>query len=177
MVRFLVRRHVVGRFTDPEWFACPAFFAGTPWDRPSTCARYGRRESECLDPVPEEIAMLLKPGRAFVASLVAFALMPTVGAADNLRSLAPTEVMPGVRDYGFLWWADGWRGRSENGGKVLCVRTGSYGLALDVERLRLLHFGAITQASPADRSVAEDNAMIMGLPVAALNRSCSISRP
>jgi hypothetical protein len=112
--------------------------------------------------------MLLKPGRPFVASLVAFALMPTVGAADNLRSLAPTEVMPGVRDYGFLWWADGWRGRSENGGKVLCVRTGSYGLALDVERLRLLHFGAITEASPADKAVTEDNAMIMSLPVADL---------
>jgi hypothetical protein len=112
--------------------------------------------------------MLLKPGRAFVASLVAFALMPTVGAADNLRSLAPTEVMAGVRDYGFLWWADGWRGRSENGGKVFCVRTGSYGLALDVERLQLLHFRAITEASPADRAVAEDNATIMRLPIADL---------
>ena len=64
--------------------------------------------------------------------------------------------MPGVRDYGFLWWADGWRGRSENGGKVLCVRTGSYGLAVDVQRLQLLH---------ADRAVAEDNATIMRLPI------------
>jgi hypothetical protein len=61
--------------------------------------------------------MLLKPGRTFVASLVAFALLPTVRAADNLRTLTPTEVMPGVRDYGFLWWAEGWRGRSEIGGK------------------------------------------------------------
>jgi hypothetical protein len=112
--------------------------------------------------------MLLKRGHAFGAALVAFALTPTVRAADNLRTLTPTDVMPGVRDYGFLWWADGWRGRSENGSKVLCVRTGSYGFALDVERLRLLHFGAITEASPADRAVAEGNAMIMSLPVADL---------
>src|SRR5205809_97666 len=97
------------------------------------------------DPVPEEIPMLLKPARAFVAALVALALMPAVRGADNLRTLEPTEVMSGVRDYGFLWWADGWRGRSKNGGKVICVRTGNYGLALDVERLRLLHLGAITE--------------------------------
>ncbi len=113
--------------------------------------------------------MLLKPGRAFIAALVAFAVMPTVPAADNLATLKPAEVMPGVRDYGFLWWADGWRGRSANGGKVLCVRTGNYGLALDVERLRLLHLGAITEASPADMAIAEDNATIMNLPVADLD--------
>ncbi len=113
--------------------------------------------------------MLLKRGRAFVAALVAFALMPTVRAADNLNTLKPTDVMASVRDYGFLWWADGWRGRSANGGKVICVRTGNYGLALDVERLRLLHLGAITEASPADRAVAEDNATIMNLPAADLD--------
>jgi hypothetical protein len=112
--------------------------------------------------------MLLKPERAFVAALVAFTLMPTVRAADNLRTLKPSEVMSGVRDYGFLWWADGWRGRSENGGKVICVRTGNYGLALDVERLQLRHLGAITEAIPADRAVALDNATIMSLPVGEL---------
>ena len=95
--------------------------------------------------------------------------MPTVKAVDNLRTLKPTEVMSEVRDYGFLWWADGWRGRSENGGKVLCVRTGNYGLALDVERLRLLHLGAITEASPADKAVALDNSTIMNLPAADLD--------
>jgi hypothetical protein len=124
---------------------------------------------ERLDPLAEEIPMLRNPGRALVAMLVAFAPMPAVRGADNLRTLEPAEVMSGVRDYGFLWWADGWRGRSENGGKVLCVRTGNYGLALDVERLRLLHLGAISEASPADRAVAEDNATIMNLPAADLD--------
>ena len=33
----------------------PRLFAGTPWDRPPTCDRCGRLESECscLPPVPE----------------------------------------------------------------------------------------------------------------------------
>ena len=110
-----------------------------------------------------------KPGCPFVAAFAAFALMPTVRAADNHRTAKPAEIMAGVRDYGFLWWADGWRGRSENGGKVICVRTGNYGLAFDVERLRLLHLGAITLATPADRAVAEDNATIMNLPAADLD--------
>ncbi len=118
--------------------------------------------------------MLRKIEHALITTLVAFALMPTVRAADELRSLTPADVMPGVRDYGFLWWAEGWRGRSENGGKVLCIRTGYYGLALDVERLRLLHFGAIQQASPADRAVAEDNATVMNLPAADLDISVEL---
>ena len=94
-----------------------------------------------------------KPGRAFIIALAAIAVMPTGRAADDLRTLKLAEVMPGVRDYGFLWWADGWRGRSKNGGKVICVRTGHYGFALDVERLRLLHLGEITEATPAARAV------------------------
>ena len=113
--------------------------------------------------------MHLDPGHAFFAALIGLAVMPTVQAADNLGTVKPTEVMSGVRDYGFLWWADGWRGRSENGGKVICVRTGNHGLALDVERLRLVHFGAISEASPADRAVAEDIATIMNLPAADLD--------
>ena len=113
--------------------------------------------------------MLLNSGRALVAAIVAFTLVPTVHATDNLVTLKPSEVMSGIRDYGFLWWADGWRGRSDNGGKVLCVRTGYYGLAFDVERLRLLHLGAIADASPADRVVAEDNATVMSLPPAELD--------
>ena len=113
--------------------------------------------------------MLRKPGRTFVATLVALAVLPRARAADNPGKLKPTEVTSGVRDYGFLWWADGWRGRSEKGGKVLCVRTGNYGLALDVERLRLLHLGAITEESPAGRAVAEDNVTVMNLPAADLD--------
>ena len=110
-----------------------------------------------------------KTGRAFIIALGVLAATPTAQATDTLRTLKPAEVMPGVRDYGFLWWADGWRGRSKNGGKVLCVRTGHYGFALDVERLRLLHLGEITEAITAVRAVAEDNATVMNLPAADLD--------
>ncbi len=118
--------------------------------------------------------MLRRPGSPLLVALVAFAMLSTVHAADDLRTLTPADAMPGVRDYGFLWWAEGWRGRSENGGKVLCVRTGNYGLALDVERLRLLHLGAITEASPAETAVAEDNATVMNLPAADLDISVEL---
>ncbi len=121
------------------------------------------------DPVTGEILMLRKRGLVSVAAIVAFALIPIVRAADNPRILKPMEVMPDVRDYGFLWWADGWRGRSENGGKIICVQTGRYGLVLDVERLRLLHLGAIDDAIPAERAVAGDNATVMKLPAADLD--------
>lgn len=118
--------------------------------------------------------MLRKIEHALITALVAVALTPTVRAADDLRSLKMADVMPGVRDYGFLWWADGWRGRSENGGKILCVRTGYYGLALDVQRLRLLHLGAINEASPAQTAVAEDNTTVMNLPAADLDISVEL---
>lgn len=89
-------------------------------------------------------------------------------AQAPLRTISAAEAMPGVRDYGFLWWADGWRGRSPQGERVLCARTGHYGLAIDVEHLKILHFGAIDAAKPAREAVAEDNAAVFALPPAEL---------
>ena len=85
-----------------------------------------------------EIAKLRQHGLAFITLIVVFAWMPAIRAGESLHAVKPAQATPQVRDYGFLWWADGWRGRSKNGGKVICVRTGHYGLALDVQRLRLL---------------------------------------
>ena len=45
---------------------------------------------------------------------------------------------------------------------------GYYGFALDVERLRLTHFGAIKDATPAEQAVAENNATVTNLPAADL---------
>ncbi len=89
--------------------------------------------------------------------------------APMSRPVSFAEVMPGVRDYGYLWWADGWKGRSADSARILCIRTGHYGLALDVERLRVLHLGPITEAKPARAAVAEDNATVFALPAAELN--------
>ena len=91
---------------------------------------------------------------------------PPAGAP--LRTISAAEAMPGVRDYGFLWWADGWRGRSPQGQRVVCVRTGHYGLAIDVEHMKVLHFGPIDAEKAVSAAVAEDNAAVFALPPAEL---------
>jgi len=71
-------------------------------------------------------------------------------------------------DYGFLWWAHGWRGESPEGKRVLCVQTNRYGLALDVNRPALLHFGAIEKPNPYAVAVAEPNDVVFDLASADL---------
>ena len=115
----------------------------------------------------ERIAGVDRYRYAFAIALALIAAAPAE-AAQGLRSVDVNEVTPGVRDYGFFWWADGWRGRSKIGERIVCVRTGYYGLALDVERLRLLHLGPIETKTPADEAVAEDNSAVFNLPPAEL---------
>ena len=100
--------------------------------------------------------------------LLAAAAAPPAFASGRLRPADAREVMPGARDYGFLWWADGWKGRSPAGERVVCVRTGSFGLALDVERVKLLHLGPVAAVTPAGDAAAEDNAAVFALPGAEL---------
>jgi hypothetical protein len=103
----------------------------------------------------------------WILAVAAASAQPT--PATPLRTISASEAMPGVRDYGFLWWADGWRGRSPQGQRVVCVRTGHYGLAIDVEHLKVLHFGPIDAETPATAAVAEDNAAVFALPPAELS--------
>ena len=72
-------------------------------------------------------------------------------------------------DYGFLWWADGWRGKSAEGERVLCVQTNHYGLALDVHRPILLHLGPIDSPQPYAEAVADANDVIFDLPAGDLS--------
>jgi hypothetical protein len=102
----------------------------------------------------------------WILAVAAASAQPT--PATPLRTISASEAMPGVRDYGFLWWADGWRGRSPQGQRVLCVRTGHYGLAIDVEHLKVLHLGSIAEVKPAAEAAAEDNATVFALPPAEL---------
>ncbi len=110
-----------------------------------------------------------------IRSLIAMASNQQKGAPMS-RPVPLAEVMPGVRDYGYLWWADGWKGRSPDGARILCVRTGHFGLAIDVERLRVLHLGPIQPAKPAREAVAEDNATVFALPAAELNLEVELGR-
>ncbi len=77
-------------------------------------------------------------------------------------------LMPQVPDYTFMWWAYGWRGRSEQGKKVLAIQTGRYGLAIDVETAALLHLGAIEAPRPYAQTAVGDNAAVIGLGEAEL---------
>ncbi|MBM3494017.1 MAG: hypothetical protein FJX72_06820 [Armatimonadetes bacterium] len=92
----------------------------------------------------------------------------TIGWAE--RPAAPAGLYGG--DFGFLWWAHGFRGRSPDGRRLLCVRTSRYGLALDVEKPTLRHFGALNGRVAYERCVAEPNDVVFGLPEAAL--ACAV---
>ena len=81
--------------------------------------------------------------------------------------LSPTW-LGNVADYTFMWWAYGWRGRSPEGHRVLCVQTSRYGLALDLERASLTHLGAIAHPLPEGEAVAQDNDVVLSLPAAEL---------
>jgi chorismate mutase-like protein len=117
------------------------------------------------EPIIRRLAQKILAREGIDAKVRGTAIRPITGAAP--ASLA--EVMPGVRDHGYLWWADGWKGRSPDGARIQCVRTGHYGLAIDVERLRVLHLGPIKDEKPARETVAEDNATVFALPAADLD--------
>ena len=96
-----------------------------------------------------------------IAMTILFVQRPDIGQA-------PPAYLSNVADYTFMWWAYGWRGRSPEGHRVLCVQTSRYGLALDLERASLTHLGAIARPLPEGEAVAQDNDVVLSLPVAEL---------
>ena len=68
------------------------------------------------------------------------------------------------RDYTFMWWANGWKNQRPAMPALLCIQTGRYGVALDVDRAQILHLGEI--ANPASYSVvaAQGNEAVFKLP-------------
>jgi hypothetical protein len=122
----------------------------------------------------ERVGGIRRWGQALAATLAMIAAAPAAPAA----ALSPADIrqgMPAARDYGFLWWADGWRGRSADGQRIVCVRTGHYGFALDVERVRILHLGPIDITTPAEQVVVEDNARVYHLPGANLTIEVTVA--
>lgn len=69
-------------------------------------------------------------------------------------------------DYTFMWWAHGWRGA-----KIRCMQTNTYGMAMDVERVNVPHFGRITNPATYEQTVAQSNDVIFDLPPAELRLS------
>lgn len=76
---------------------------------------------------------------------------------------------PDAEQYGFTWWADGWRGRSADGQRVLCIQTSQYGMALDVEGPAVLHLGALNQSLPYAEAVSASNDAVLQLPAVPLD--------
>jgi len=108
-------------------------------------------------------------GAALLAATACMAQSPAVRAAEPLRTVSPAQCMPTGKDYTFMWWAHGWRGRDDKGRRILCIQTGQYGLALDVEKMRLLHLGTIDKPTPYAQAARQSNDVIFSLPEGVLD--------
>ena len=111
---------------------------------------------------------------ALLATALCAALPLTARAGQPLRTISPAECMPTEKDYTFMWWAHGWRGRDDQGRRILCIQTGHYGLALDVENMRLLHLGPIDKPKPYAQAARQGNDVIFSLPEGSLDLSVGV---
>ncbi|MHB1457329.1 MAG: hypothetical protein ACYC0V_10480, partial [Armatimonadota bacterium] len=67
-------------------------------------------------------------------------------------------------DYAFMWWPYGFRGLSPQGDQVLCVQTGRYGFAFNVNKATLSNLGPIDNPLPYAETVAQDNSAVFSQP-------------
>lgn len=67
-------------------------------------------------------------------------------------------------DYTFMWWAHGFRGTSEDGKRILCLKSGNYGMAIDTSLGSITNFGAIANPMTPEVASAADNGVIYNLP-------------
>jgi len=87
-----------------------------------------------------------------------------VCTSQAARAATPLP-MPALEDYTFMWWAHGWgANRAPTQPQVLCVQTGRYGMALDVQTAQLTHLGPIGHAAGYATAAAQDNAALFALP-------------
>lgn len=101
-----------------------------------------------------------------LAALLAVIIPRTWGAP-------PALPLPAASDFGFLWWADGppyFHGQPAGYdarplGRMLCLRTGRYGLVVDTLQLKLPHFGPLPGSS-RDEVLHEGNERLLKLPPA-----------
>ena len=107
-----------------------------------------------------------------VASAMAWSALAV--AAPPLRTVPAARCVPRVGDYAFMWWADGFPGRSRGGTWLRCVRTGRYGVVMDVASMRIVHFGAIGDAKTYGAAAGQDSRVFAGLPAAELELSVTV---
>ena len=117
------------------------------------------------EPLPMKLERRLFPHcRSIAAGLaVAVGLMVFISSlrgGQEVRAVKPSDCMPAVTDYAYMWWANGWRSPA----KVLAFQTGHYGMAIDVRKVQVLHLGAIAKPLPAEQAVVQGNEAIFSLP-------------
>jgi len=88
--------------------------------------------------------------------------------------VSPAACVPRTEDHTFLWWADGFRGRSPDGRWLRCIQTGHYALAMDVERMKITNLGPVARPLPYGEAVAQDNGVVLALPPADLGLAITV---
>ena len=86
-----------------------------------------------------------------------------------------TPFMPRAEDFTFLWWANGppycMGVRNSSSEEVLCLESGTIGLAIDTRHLKLLHAGKFAKPMDRQRALAEGTKALLALAPRALELS------
>jgi hypothetical protein len=126
------------------------------------------------------LSLAVCAGLLLVAHTRAAADVPDRGSAgaspppESANSLTAADAHAGPKDYGFLFWRDGTRGRDPEGRRLLCVQTGTYGVVFDAEGADLLQLGEIADAPDYSMAAARPAALDR-LPPATLGLSIDVA--
>jgi hypothetical protein len=89
---------------------------------------------------------------------------PQLRAGDQQPDQFLPSWMNHAEDYTFMWWAHGWRGRSADGHRILCVQTNHYGFSFDADAASMTHLGPISDPQPQHQAASQSNDVVLGLP-------------
>ena len=115
---------------------------------------------------------------ALLVVLVVLACACQLGPGDSTSLAAAPSVaappawspgQPDGLDYTFQFWPLGWRGATPENTHLLAFQTGRFGLVLEVERLRLRHFGPLRGSKTYAEAASESTDRLMALPPATLD--------
>jgi hypothetical protein len=91
--------------------------------------------------------------------------------SDGLRHIEPYKCMHKNDDYSFVWWAYGLRDQRH----IQCYQTGNYGLAIDTDKVHILHLGIISNPANAEEVLTQDNDTVFNLPPAELGLNITVA--
>lgn len=77
-------------------------------------------------------------------------------------------------DYAFMWWPYGFRGHSPQGDQILCIQTGRYGFAFNINKASINHLGSVSNPLSYADAAAQDNSAVFNLPAPAFDMSVNV---